>query len=617
MTLRIRTLLFILLGTFLGSSTALAQSEPTPQVDVQRFNPSGSYRSFVSTWDGTGMAAKGFRFEVTFGLAHRPIQTITSDLEPSGEVIELLGSGHFHGAYAIKDWIEIDMSMAFMQFAKVGSGLDALGGGTGDNRVFSLGDLWLEGRFSPLRQDKHQINLGVAPFLSFPTGNPNILLTSGVPTLGVKVAVGRTWERFRIGGHFGYRLKPGFAGLGSNFAGDDEVFYSIGLGGTPVVGKVDVLAELSGAGVVGPGVDSISGTPGHTIAHSPLELLVSGRFQIHEKVAVAIGGGPGLTGGVGSPAGRVFAAVSYSPPADQDGDGILDNEDDCPSDPEDADGFEDADGCPDFDNDEDGIADVDDRCPDEAEDKDGFEDGDGCPDPDNDADGVLDASDDCPSEPEDVDGWEDEDGCPDLDNDEDGVPDAEDDCPMSTEDFDGWEDEDGCPEDDNDQDGLLDFDDLCPNRAEVINDFKDEDGCPDDVIAVVVEGKIVILERILFKFKKDRILKRSRPVLEAVAMRLQESPHILKVRVDGHTDSKGSNKRNQSLSKKRAKAVVKALIKAGIDKSRLSYKGCGEGSPIADNETKAGRQRNRRVEFTILEQTDQVEQRGVDRSDKD
>jgi OmpA-OmpF porin, OOP family len=98
---------------------------------------------------------------------------------------------------------------------------------------------------------------------------------------------------------------------------------------------------------------------------------------------------------------------------DTDGDGILDKDDKCPNDPEDKDGFQDEDGCPDLDNDGDGILDKDDKCPNDPEDKDGFEDEDGCPDPDNDGDGILDAQDKCPNEPETVNGYQDEDGCPD------------------------------------------------------------------------------------------------------------------------------------------------------------------------------------------------------------
>ncbi|HEY4238831.1 MAG TPA: OmpA family protein [Kofleriaceae bacterium] len=98
---------------------------------------------------------------------------------------------------------------------------------------------------------------------------------------------------------------------------------------------------------------------------------------------------------------------------DRDGDGIPDNIDKCPDDPEDKDGFQDEDGCPDPDNDQDGIPDVDDLCPNDPEDKDGFEDEDGCPDPDNDHDRILDKDDKCPNEPETYNGFEDEDGCPD------------------------------------------------------------------------------------------------------------------------------------------------------------------------------------------------------------
>jgi hypothetical protein len=102
----------------------------------------------------------------------------------------------------------------------------------------------------------------------------------------------------------------------------------------------------------------------------------------------------------------------FSTPAfagDKDKDGVSNKVDECKTEPEDADGFEDEDGCPDPDNDADGLLDGDDQCPNEAEDKDGFEDEDGCPDPDNDGDGVPDADDQCADELED---GADADGCP-------------------------------------------------------------------------------------------------------------------------------------------------------------------------------------------------------------
>jgi OmpA-OmpF porin, OOP family len=109
-----------------------------------------------------------------------------------------------------------------------------------------------------------------------------------------------------------------------------------------------------------------------------------------------------------SPRERCVAPPTPTGPGDIDGDGIADNVDKCPRDPEDKDGFQDADGCPDPDNDADGIPDKEDKCPNEPEDKDGFQDADGCPDPDNDKDGVLDAEDKCPNDP----GPPDNAGCP-------------------------------------------------------------------------------------------------------------------------------------------------------------------------------------------------------------
>lgn len=140
---------------------------------------------------------------------------------------------------------------------------------------------------------------------------------------------------------------------------------------------------------------------------------------------------------------------------DKDKDGIKRRDDKCPDAPEDKDGVDDLDGCPEDENgnitaeqkqddsardeprapsgrgdrDGDGIKDDDDQCPDDPEDFDGFQDEDGCRDPDNDQDGILDVEDKCPNEPEDKDAFEDEDGCPDGDNDGDGVPDAADACP--------------------------------------------------------------------------------------------------------------------------------------------------------------------------------------------
>jgi len=166
---------------------------------------------------------------------------------------------------------------------------------------------------------------------------------------------------------------------------------------------------------------------------------------------------------------------------DRDGDGIADRHDGCPDHPEDLDGFQDDDGCPEYDNDGDGIHDIVDLAPDSPEDFDGFEDEDGRPDWDNDMDGIPDSEDLCPNDPEDFDGHRDDDGCPDdfQDRDGDGVEDSKDGCPDDPEDRDGYEDGDGCPDTDNDLDGIPDSEDECPDDPEDYDGDDDEDGCPE------------------------------------------------------------------------------------------------------------------------------------------
>jgi len=252
---------------------------------------------------------------------------------------------------------------------------------------------------------------------------------------------------------------------------------------------------------------------------------------------------------------------------DQDGDGVLNSLDKCPTEPEDCDGDQDTDGCPEFDKDGDGISDEADKCPLDPEDKDGFEDADGCPEKDNDMDGIPDTRDKCPNQPEDFDQFEDLDGCPEIDNDKDGIPDTKDKCPNQPEDFDGDQDDDGCP-------------DLYKN-------------------IIIKDKKIELKQKIFFATNKAKILSRSFDLLNEVASALTDKPEI-RVRIEGHTDSRGSDRYNRKLSDRRAKSVRMYLIKRGVDPSRMVSVGYGEERPIADNDTEEGRELNRRVEFFIL-----------------
>jgi len=242
----------------------------------------------------------------------------------------------------------------------------------------------------------------------------------------------------------------------------------------------------------------------------------------------------------------------------------------------------------------DGILDDVDKCPRVPEDLDGFQDDDGCPEDDNDADGIADKADGCPMDPEDRDNFEDVDGCPDPDNDKDGIADKIDACPNDPEDKDSFEDDDGCPDPDNDKDGIVDTADKCPNEPGV-----PPDGCPKKYVNVVVtETKIEIKQTVYFDTNKATIKKVSFDLLNEVAQALKDNPKI-KVEVGGHTDSQGNDNFNLKLSQNRANSVRTYLIKQGITSDRMTAKGYGENVMIADNRTADGRAQNRRVEFVI------------------
>ncbi len=314
---------------------------------------------------------------------------------------------------------------------------------------------------------------------------------------------------------------------------------------------------------------------------SPVEAIAGFRLEPVCGLQIGLAAGTGLTRGYGSPDVRGLFTIGFSDshcrapepvvvieepagPVDTDRDGLMDDVDQCPNEPEDVDTFEDEDGCPDPDNDQDGVLDVNDAAPLDPEDPDGFEDTDGVPDPDNDHDGILDVNDRCPLEPEDVDTFEDADGCPDPDNDRDTVLDVDDECPLT------------------------------PGTVAA-------HGCSEAVRLDTETGTIFILQRVEFATNRDVILDRSFPILQEVAGVLVANPQLTTIRIEGHTDDRGRDAANLDLSRRRASSVLRWLVDHGVGAERLQAWGCGELLPIESNRTATGRQANRRVEFHITE----------------
>jgi outer membrane protein OmpA-like peptidoglycan-associated protein len=404
-----------------------------------------------------------------------------------------------------------------------GNGLNELT--TGDLRVMGKALLtpWNDGVVASLRVQSDLIPIAQL------NKNAGALAGEKIPNVTPAFSVGFNSEHFRLGLDLGVLIRAPTA-IDALTVGS-EVTYGAGAEVTIVPKTLLFTADVNGRAsptFLGSNQDEF-----------PLE--ADGALKYFTgPILLMLGAGTGLVPDYGAPEVRAFLAVGF---------------------------FQ----RPDDDRDHDGIKDDADKCPDDPEDKDDFEDEDGCPDPDNDGDGILDKDDKCPLDPEDMDRWQDTDGCPEDDNDGDGIKDDADECPNDAEVKNGFEDEDGCPDE--------------ANKKKLV---------------VVKREKIEINDKIFFAYDSDRILPRSYDLLDNVAQVINEHTEIPAIFIEGHTDSDGSDSYNLDLSDRRAKSVRRYLIDKGVDAGRLEAKGFGETKPIAPNDTEEGKAQNRRVEFRIV-----------------
>ena len=505
---------------------------------------------------GSGANVKPFG-RLTLGFADDPLVLASADGSQERTLIDSEASAYLSGGLVF--WRRLQLGLLVPAYLRnQGSGL----GGYDVSGVVA-GDPGLDLRLT-LFGRQNAIELAVATTIRAPLGASGAFSSDGTVS---------AWPRALVSVPFGSRSFVSFVAGPTLRPSTKEQSLDVGDALKLACGVHLGLSEHWGLTAEGAGStpfsDPFSARP------QPARLAAGVRFQSGAWVA-ALGGGPGLTNGFGTPDFRLLASIGAqfgdddTKPApvetDPDHDGILVPSDRCPSVAEDKDGWQDDDGCPDLDNDGDGVEDKVDRCPTDAEDKDGWQDADGCPDLDNDGDGVLDASDRCPNEAEDKDGWQDDDGCPDPDNDGDGIPDAE---------------------------------DKCPSEAETKNGIDDADGCPD--LLRIEAGQIRTLEPIFFETNRAKIQARSEPLLVEMANLIKSREDLGRISIEGYTDDRGSDAHNLTLSQDRAAAVMSFLVASGVDAARLESHGFGETRPIDNNKTEAGRARNRRVDFRLAD----------------
>jgi OOP family OmpA-OmpF porin len=475
--------------------------------------------------------------------AHNPLKlhSVPTDSD-QGAIVGNQLFLHLNAGLALWNRLNLDVSAPLAVFQ---NGDDPSAGGFAFTSPSSaqFGDLRFGLRVRLLGEYHDPFQLAVGGYVWVPTGANNSYVSSGeVRGLPQLILGGRIDERFV----WSVAAGPQIQGKSSFANVDQGTMFKWGAG----FGFLLLENRHLQIGPEAYGALTLRDVEKHT---TNAEVLLDVRYRIVDDVEIAAGAGPGLTSGVGTPDLRALLSLAYTPeqkqtpiavpeappppPADRDHDGILDTVDACP--------------------DVKGVADEDPKK-------------NGCPPPepiDTDGDGIFDP----------------EDACVDVK----GVPN---DDPKKN----------GCPPPvDTDGDGIFDPDDACPAEKGPRDDDRTKNGCPKFVR--VVQNEIVILEQVQFDTGKATIKPASNDLLDQVAEVLTQHPEMLKVEVQGHTDNRGSAALNKKLSQARADAVKKAMVQRGVSADRLVTKGYGPDKPIDENGTEEGRQRNRRVQFVILE----------------
>jgi outer membrane protein OmpA-like peptidoglycan-associated protein len=563
------------LGLALATVGLLAGQAAAQGLDTERFKPALDSQGMVLTEAGQGERSGDLTLGLYLHYSHDPL-VVKNRLDGSQRsLVEHRLGLSFLVALGITDWLSVGIEVPASLYQS--GALLGDGGESGSLADAALGDIRVAPKLTLLREDRFGVALALVVPVSLPSGDERAYLGSDSVTASPTLALsGTLFDRLTLALNLGFWVKGDTSYR--DLSADHEMFYRAG-----ALFRFDDAWALSGEGQGSARLLSLgSNKPNETA----LEWVVALHYRTPWDVRLTLGGAMGSLPGWGTPDGRAFLGLSWEPRVrDTDGDGIEDADDRCPQEP----GPADNQGCPWKDSDGDGLTDDQDRCPQEP----GPVDNQGCPWGDKDQDGVTDNLDRCPDEP----GPADNQGCPWGDKDQDGVTDNLDRCPDEP----GPVDNQGCPWPDRDQDGVPDHQDMCPDDPGPA----DNQGCPKKtkVLVVVRKEKIEILDKIYFDTGKATIQKRSFGLLEQIAQTLRIHPEIKKVRIEGHTDSQGSDAFNLKLSQERADSVRKHLIETGkLEDGRLEAKGFGEERPVASNNTARGREQNRRVEFVILDE---------------
>lgn len=579
-------------GSVMVASAASAQA---PQIQqgfaLDRFDPSerGSEWFALDSLDlrGRGRLAAG----VVSSWSKSPLAAYDAEGNYLSSIVEHQFIVHPGASLVLWDRLRGSVSMPIALYQTGDS--TTVRGRTYESPSTAFGDLRLAADVRVIGEHGGPFTGALGIAVNLPTGSRQYYMSDGTVRFTPRASIAGDIS------YFTYAARVGYA-----YRALDDTFDRTALGSEITAGAAAGLRVAHGKLVIGPEVYGGAVTDEDSFwkrRATPIEWLFGAHYTI-SSVRLGAGGGSGLTRGVGAPEWRAFLDAEWVLPHDDDADkdGILDPDDACPTAPGVRTSHRETNGCPapavaaaPSDRDGDRIVDREDACPDRAGVTNTDPKKNGCP-PDRDGDGIADSDDACP----DIAGGKSPDpkknGCP-PDRDDDGVADHEDACPDVAGDKSADPTMNGCPPD-RDGDGIANREDACPDAPGPADTDPKRNGCP---LARIEDGQIKISDQVKFKTGSAEILRDSDATLLAIATTLKNHPEVGKLRIEGHTDSRGSAATNNRLSQQRADAVLKWLTSYGIDRKRLEAKGFGFTRPLETNETEEGRQNNRRVEFHL------------------
>ncbi len=587
------TLLLALLSPAFAQTTPTVAGGDAPDINAQYFRPAlDSTRTF---WvDESTVAEQLFAPKLLLSYTDKPL-VYTFD---TGEQVPLVGGV-----------AQADLMLSF-SYDRFRLGVDVpiylAADGVGASGETAIGDIAFDGKVMLLPESDAPLGLALGGRVFLPTaGSQNAL---GAPNTGWEfsaIADKRVLDdKGLLAANVGFRGGPK-AEL-ENITVDDYLTWRAGV-------AYDVLTALAFSGEL---VGSYNLRGGQEDSALPMEAML-GAHLLSDDVNIRLGAGAGLTPGIGAPDWRVVLGVDFpleNPDPDTDGDGLSDSIDECPTEPEDVDTVLDDDGCPDAPTPVTvNVVDADGKTIDDA---------------------TIELPAESPLEPgtytakATADGYRPGEAIFEV-----GPAEEAKTITLPLELITGTVsvkviDAAGEPVE---AEILLAGKEVAkatdwtgpsvPGEVHVVartQGYKianqtidvEADGQVDVVLTLepskadLVGDRIDIRDSVYFDTGKAKIQERSFELLDEVASLLDAHPELTKMRIEGHTDSRGSASSNKTLSQKRADSVKQYLVEKGIEEVRLSAVGFGEEKPLDEAKTSAAYEKNRRVDFFVEERAD-------------